>query len=109
MAPRLLEQQACVAAFPIYSGGGEAPLAPAYTVIFIVRPLYRDRGRLLINAFLSLKRTARARRHRLLALLLHPPPPASSLIVLDAFLVLLLVHCRIRSDFMDDLGSFISS
>lgn len=105
MASRVLEQQACVAAFPIYSGG-EAPLALAYTVIFIVRSLYRDRDRLLINALLSLN--AQLERDVTASLRSFCHPHASSLIVLYAFLVLLLDHCGIRSDFMDNLGSFIS-
>ena len=71
MVPRLLEQQACVAASHLPSVERERererewewersiPLhrhAPT-TVIFIVGPLYRDRERLLINALLSLNAT----------------------------------------------------
>lgn len=47
-------------------------LALAYTVIFIVRPLYRDRERLLINALLSLN-AARSLLRRFLAFLVHFP------------------------------------
>ena len=67
MVPRLLEQQACVAASHLPSVERERERerekerdrqrdgeASPYTVIFIVGPLYRDRERLLINALLSL-------------------------------------------------------